>query len=389
MTAAPPPLPEAAYAAALGAVLGPRALWGLLAPSCPSEVWGRLRAGACGDARAAAAARRLDVAAHWAAHRAAGVGATWVGADGYPPGLADDPAAPGVLFHRGDPGALGSWPRVAVVGTRRATRYGLSVSAQLGAELTVAGVSVVSGLALGIDGAAHEGACAGRATGTPGAAPPVGVVAAGLDRPYPARHAGLWGRVAGAGVLVSTAAVGTPAGRGRFPQRDRLIAALAHVVVVVESHHAGGSLHTAHEALQRGALVGAVPGSIRSPASAGTNDLLADGAFPVRDVTDVQAALGLTLAGTPRGRGRTDRDRRGGPGDTPAPAPVEATAALVLEALGPARCSLDQLLRHTGLDRPALCAVLEELSADGRVVGGGGFWERAGGTSPEDLDKKG
>jgi DNA protecting protein DprA len=296
------------------------------------------------------------------------------------------------------------------------------VAAQLGADLASAGASVVSGLALGIDGAAHEGAIGGqRAAGVRGG-PPVAVVAGGLDRPYPARHASLWRRVAESGVVISTSPARAPLDRGRFPQRNRIIAALSHVVVVVESHHAGGSLYTAREAERRGLLVGAVPGSIRSPSSAGTNDLLADGCFPVRDVTDVQAALGLMLASaqgvagvrpavpTPVGAaeatraenvpsvtGRVVKRSAGGArtgerhgADTAPRDPVQAgvevrageqsgdqPAELVLAAIGAGRCSIDQLLRRTGLDLPQLCTVLEQLRAEARLVEEGGWWENS------------
>jgi DNA processing protein len=401
-------LPEMAYAAALATLdgLGPRTLFGFLRTASPAEVWSRLRQGSlAGGAAWRSAAVRTDVAAVWGSLRQHGVQAAWVGAPAYPDGLTDDRDAPGVIFHRGDLATVGPFPRVAVVGTRSATRYGLGVAAQLGADLAAGGVSVVSGLALGIDGAAHEGACAGhRAAGERGG-PPVAVVAGGLDRPYPPSHAGLTTRVARSGVVLSTAPIGTPVERWRFPHRNRLLAALSDVVVVVEAHHAGGALSTARAAEARGVLVGAVPGSIRSPASAGTNDLLADGCFPVRDVTDVRAALGLMLAGGPRAAraARTAPTPLGaaagtraagaprpaqssgsrapagaGPGDSARSAPGGGgPASRVLEAIGAERCSVEDLLRRTALDLPTLCTVLEELAATGRLVGEGGWWETA------------
>jgi DNA processing protein len=394
----PTSTPQAAHAAALATLggLGPRSLFRLLASAEPAEAWSRLRAGAVDVAARAVdraalrdAVRRLDVAAVWEDHRTAGVGVTWVGDGAYPPGLAEDPAAPGVLFHLGDAAVLRAGPSVAIVGTRSATRYGLGVAAQLGAELASTGVSVVSGLALGIDGAAHEGACAGCTAAGASGGPPVGVVAGGLDVPYPARHAGLWQRVAACGVIVSTSPVGTPVEPGRFPQRNRLLAALCEVAVVVESHHAGGALYTALEALDRGRAVGAVPGSIRSPASAGTNDLLHDGAIAIRDVADVQMALGLSRSANGRGQGAPSEAARAAaaravsrprPRGADRAAPEAAPTGIVdgdavLEALGAERCSLDQLARRTGLDLPRLCSALEALAADGRLVGQGGWWE--------------
>jgi DNA processing protein len=395
---------HAAYATALATLdgLGPRALFRLLQDTSPGEAWARLDSGTSsgvprGTDRAALRAqlRGTDVGAVWEVHRAAGVGVTWAGCPTYPPRLREDPAAPGVVFHLGDPAVLDAAPSVAVVGTRSATRYGLGVAAQLGAELAASGVSVVSGLALGIDGAAHEGACAGCAAAGDAGGPPVGVVAGGLDAPYPVRHAGLWQRVAASGVIVTTSPVGTPLSRGRFPQRNRLIGALCDVAVVVESHHAGGALSTALEALDRGRPVGAVPGSIRSPASAGANDLLHDGAFVVRDVGDVEMALGLVRSAAPP-RPRGSRPTFGGwsaatrtvtvtgpTRDTAVTAPRAGAVAptgtadgdLVVEALGAERCSLDQLARRTGLDLPRLCVALEVLATAGRLVGEGGWWE--------------
>ena len=243
------------------------------------------------------AARGVDVAATWARHRRHGVAVLVLGADDYPAALAGDPEAPAVLFALGQPAAVDRSPRVAVVGTRSATRYGLAMAARLGADLASAGVVVVSGLALGIDGAAHEGATSGWAAAPGHGAPPVGVVATGLDAPYPPGNARLWERVARAGAIVSETPVGVPVPRWRFPQRNRIMAALADVVVVVECHPRGGALHTVRAAMARGLTVGAVPGSVRSPASAGTNDLLADGAFVVRDAADVLVAVGRSRPG--------------------------------------------------------------------------------------------
>lgn len=384
-----PPLPEEAYAAALAGVegLGPRTLGRLLRQEPPSELWRRVRSGHPADRarRWRDRSRDVDVAEVWSVHRRLGIGVSVVGTPAYPERLAGDVDAPGVLFHLGDPSTLGPWARVAVVGTRSATRYGLGVAAQLGAELAAAGVSVVSGLALGVDGAAHEGAVAGRVAGGDEAGPPVAVAAGGLDRPYPARHASLWRRVAAAGVVLSTAPAGRPVQQWRFPQRNRLMAALSDVVVVVESHHGGGSLYTAHEAVARSVPVGAVPGSIRSPASGGTNDLLAEGAFPVRDVIDVLSAVDLAVAGRPgtrRLRLPPAPDRRSGAVPGPVPPPLAMGTSLdphaerVLEALGHERGSVDQLLARTSLTLGELCAALQRLEAAGRVVEEGGWWER-------------
>ena len=128
----------------------------------------------------------------------------------FPGRLAGDPRAPALLYCLGEPTVLDGAPTVALVGTRAPTRYGIGVAAQLGADLSAAGVSVVSGLALGIDGAAHEGACGAGA-------PPIGVVAGGLDVPYPQRHARLWARVATQGAIVSESPAGVAPRSGASP----------------------------------------------------------------------------------------------------------------------------------------------------------------------------
>lgn len=203
-----------------------------------------------------------------------------------------DPDPPVLLFVAGDPELLVSGRRVAVVGTRRCSAVGRSVAREIGWTLAEAGVNVVSGLALGIDASAHQGA--GRIT--TGAAR-IGVVASGLDMPYPRRNAALWDEVARSGVLISETPMGERATRWRFPARNRLIAALSELVVIVESHATGGALLTVDEAAARGIDVAVVPGSVTSPACDGSNELLMDGAVPVRNGRDICEMLGLEPAG--------------------------------------------------------------------------------------------
>ncbi|MDP9388770.1 MAG: DNA-processing protein DprA, partial [Actinomycetota bacterium] len=303
-------------------------------------------------------ARGTCVASIAAAHGHAGVAVCLHGAPGYPAPLAGDHQAPPVLFLRGDVAAVDG-PRVAVVGTRGATGYGRDVARQLGRDLAAAGVRVVSGLALGIDGAAHQGAL--EAAG----APPVGVVGSGLDVVYPRRHADLWRRVAASGVLVSEAPLGARPEAWRFPARNRLIAALADVVVVVESPTAGGSLHTVRAAEERGRTVMAVPGPVGSRASAGANRLLSEGCPPACDADDVLVALSLETAGRPSVADR--RDRR------PAPTGVDAE---VLELLGWEAAALDDLLAATDLAPAAVTGALARLEELGWARGRAGWWER-------------
>ncbi len=302
----------------------------------------------------------------WRAHQQLGVTVLLRHDPMYPTRLADDPDAPGLLFCLGDPAVLNGGPTVALVGTRAPTRYGIGVAAQFGAELSAAGISVVSGLALGIDGAGHEGACGAGA-------PPLAVVAGGLDRPYPQRHTRLWERVAEHGVIVSESPAGVRTEKWRFPVRNRLLAALSDVVVVVESRHHGGSHHTVDAATARGIPVGAVPGSIRSAASEGTNELLAEGAFPVCSVGDILVALSLAGAVVPSPEAlRTTSSSAGA-----VAAPPTGEQLVVYEALTQDPTSLEDLARVTGLAFPALCGALECLAQAGLAHDAGGWWERA------------
>jgi len=229
--------------------------------------------------------------------RAAGVAVVRAGDPTYPHQLLDDPRRPPALFVRGDLSVLDA-RRVGIVGTRNATQRGRETAAAFGHELSAAGVVVVSGLARGVDGAAHRGALAVEGS------TPVAVVGCGPDRPYPAIHTELWGHVAQRGALISEWPPGTPPDAFRFPLRNRILAALVEVLVVVESRERGGSLITAREAAERGVDVFAVPGPLRSKSSVGTNMLLRDGAAPATDVGDIMLALGLD--GRRAGRSRFD-----------------------------------------------------------------------------------
>jgi len=349
-------LPAEAFAVALASMpsMGPVRLRALLAEEPPASAWERANRGGTASVR--------DVARTWQRHTSLGIQVLLAGQPSYPVRLADDPQAPVLLFCLGDPVVLGAAPTVALVGTRAPTRYGIGVAAQFGADLSAAGVSVVSGLALGIDGAAHEGACGAGA-------PPVGVVAGGLDQPYPRRHERLWERVASSGVIVSESPAGVPTEKWRFPVRNRLLAALSDVVIVVESRHHGGSRHTVDAAIERGIAVGAVPGSIRSATSEGTNALLADGAFPVCSAGDILVALGLAGASV-----AIPHKTAGRP--SPPPEPPQGLDRLVYDALSADPAPLDALVRVTGIDLAELCGSLERLAQADLVRDAGGWWER-------------
>jgi DNA processing protein len=206
----------------------------------------------------------------------------------YPRGLIDLPDPPAVLYLLGraaDRVWRGGGEAVALVGARRATPYGLTQARALGRGLAAAGVTVVSGMALGVDASAHAGALesAGGLT--------IAVLAGGADRPYPASKRALHRQIAAAGVVISEMPPGTQARRWCFPARNRIIAALARATVVVEAGERSGSLITATLAAELGRDVGAVPGLVTSPFAAGTNGLIAEGARLVRGPQDVLEML--------------------------------------------------------------------------------------------------
>jgi DNA processing protein len=396
-----------AFAAALADLpgMGPARLAALLRRAPPEEIWELVL---CGEVAASDRGPRLpglkatpcwaDVAAHqdprraWAANAAAGIHATYLGGPGFPDVFADDPQPPGVVFWRGDLGVLDQ-PCVAIVGTRQCTSYGRGVAMELGRDLAQCGVCVVSGLALGIDGAAHLGALSAA-----GAAGPLGVAASGVDVPYPPRHAELWHRVAAAGAIISETAPGRPAQAWRFPTRNRLIAGLSRAVVVVESHASGGSMLTVAAAADRGIDVLAVPGPVTSASSAGTNQLLHEGLAPVRHAGDVLAALGdlrpwppTPPAAPPSKRGVRPSTASGKPSDHPGsrgrtwdvphPAPMghlDPSERRVLDSIDRTPTATSVIADRTGLPVGALSVVLLHLEARGLVRGEGAWWERHG-----------
>lgn len=211
-----------------------------------------------------------------------------VGADGYPVGLNDLEDAPPIYVL----GELDEPPGVAVVGTRRCTRYGIDLAEAFGSAIAGAGWTTVSGLARGIDAAAHRGAL-GRAGHA------VAVLGSGVDVCYPRENRPIYDRILETGgAVVSEYAPGTPPARWRFPERNRLIAAMSVAVVVVEAARTGGALITARLAAEIGRPVFVVPGDVDRPASEGCNLLLRDGAHPVLGAVDLIEELGL-VAGPP------------------------------------------------------------------------------------------
>lgn len=234
-------------------------------------------------------AHGVDPAGLLARHREAGVEVLAYGSTRYPARLIEDREPPLVLFSHGDVAAVQA-SSVAIVGTRRCSPYGAGVAREWGAALAAAGVTVLSGLARGVDALTHTGALEA------GGAPPVAVVGTGLDVIYPRSSRRLWHAVASSGAVLSEAPLGVRPEPWRFPARNRILAALADAVVVVESDEVGGSMITATEALERDRMVFAVPGSVRSPLSRGPNRLLAAGAQVACDPTDILTGVGLVTS---------------------------------------------------------------------------------------------
>ena len=310
----------------------------------------------------------------------------------YPPLLALLDDAPPVIAVLGDLGCLQS-RAVALVGARNASANGQRMAETLARELAAAGLVVVSGLARGIDAAAHRGALAAGPNGrTPDGRTPDGrtiaAIAGGLDIPYPPEHDDLQARIAEGGAVVAEAPLGTAPQARHFPRRNRLIAGLSLGVVVVEAALRSGSLITARLAQEHGREVFAIPGSPLDPRARGSNDLIRQGAHLTETVADVLANLpdhpsrqGLSrdpLFAEGRNSDPAFATRPGRPGQfsepEPAPAePVESPADLrkaraqILELLGPSPSSVDDLVRRCQFSASAVMAVLLELELAGRV----------------------
>lgn len=284
-----------------------------------------------------------------------------------------DPDYPSTLLNIEDPPlmlyVLGTvrlpWPSaISVVGSRNPTPQGQANAQQFGRSLAQAGLTVVSGLALGIDGAAHEGALEGAA---PGQLATIAVVGTGLDSVYPRQHEELAGRIARQGLIVSEYPLGTAPLPANFPRRNRLISGLSEGTLVVEATVRSGSLITARMALEQGKDVFAIPGSIHSPQSRGCHQLLRQGAKLVESAQDVLEELRPGLIAT-----------SAVPVTPAATGPAASSAARrLLEALGFDPASLDALVARTGASAAELQAHLLELELAGQVARlPGGLFQR-------------
>ena len=301
------------------------------------------------SARFAAFRREFDE--HAFLRDLAGRGYRWVarGDPAFPVRLRAIHDPPPGLFVRGNASLeLLDRPSVAIVGARACSAYGRSVAVSLGSGLAAAGVLVVSGLARGVDAAAHCGALQAGVT--------VAVLGCGIDRDYPRSHASLAADIARGGLIVSEYPPGVEPAPWRFPARNRIVAGLTLATVVVEARERSGALITADLALDEGREVLSVPGEITSNLSRGTNHLLRLGAVPVTCVEDVLRVLGVD------------------------PPPARARAALdpelepVLEAIADASVTADELARTTGLPAAVVAAALVELELLGLVEEGDGVY---------------
>ena len=275
------------------------------------------------------------------------------GEPAYPTLLAQLHDPPPRLYVRGGSPELLLRPAAAVVGARSCSGYGAQVARMLGRELAGAGLVVVSGLARGIDAEAHRGALeAGGVT--------VAVLGCGIDRDYPRSHADLARRIADAGAVVSEYEPGVEPAPWRFPARNRIIAGLSLATVVVEARARSGALITADFALELGREVFAVPGEITSGLSAGTNDLLRQGAAPLLSPDDVLAACGIERAAVEPQLGK-----------------VSAIAAELLHLLTGGALGTDELVRASGRASGEVAAALVELELGGHAVSADGVWRAA------------
>jgi DNA processing protein len=340
--------------------LGPRRVARLL------EAFGTPAAALQADARAWAAAGVASGPGDGIATREAGVDADldWLARDArhhiltcddtrYPPLLAELPDPPPALYMVGDRDLLRR-PQIAIVGSREATAQGLRHAEHFAQALSAAGLTVTSGLALGIDAAAHRGALAEPGGST------VAVVATGPDRVYPSVHRRLAHRIADQGLMVSLWPVGTLARPAHFPQRNRVISGLALGTLVVEAALRSGSLITARLAAEQGRSVYAIPGSILSPVSRGCHRLIREGAQLVESPDDILEDLAdwLGVPGQPRA-------------DTAPPADAAALdpeQERVLTLMGFDPIPLEALLQRTGLTVETLSSILVLLELNGRVA---------------------
>jgi DNA processing protein len=306
----------------------------------------------------AAIAAEIDATLAWAAEP--GNAVVTLADSAYPQALLTSADPPVLLYVKGRVDLLNR-PAMAIVGSRNATPQGIANAEAFAASLSGVGLTVVSGLALGIDAAAHRGALS--ATGAHSGST-VAVIGTGADRIYPARNRELARSIASHGAIVSEFPLNTPALAANFPRRNRLIAGLAKGCLVVEAAARSGSLITARLAAEAGRDVFAIPGSIHSPLAKGCHQLIKQGAKLVESAQDILEEIGWHAAVADPDAGLN------GPA-------IDAEGVTLLTLLGPDPCDIDTLAARSGLTPAALLAMLLELELDGHVASlPGGRYQR-------------
>ncbi|HEX5808023.1 MAG TPA: DNA-processing protein DprA [Anaerolineales bacterium] len=300
--------------------------------------------------RVVQARQHVDLEKLWAKIEAQGIKIlTWTD-EAYPQRLKEIDQPPPVLYIRGEylPDDVFA---VAVVGTRRVTAYGRQITEELAAFLAANGITVISGLARGVDGIAHQTALkAGGRT--------IGVLGSGVDKIYPPEHRTLAEKMIERGAIMSDYAPGTPPDASNFPPRNRIVSGLALAVVVIEAGETSGALITAEFAAEQGREVFAVPGSILAPQSKGTNKLIQRGALPLLSVEDLMQALDLTRMGEQKAARKI--------------IPADETEARLMNVLGNEPLHVDEIRNQTELpiEKVSATLALMELKGMVRQVGG-------------------
>jgi DNA processing protein len=277
----------------------------------------------------------------------------------FPPQLSELPDAPALLLLRGRRELLAE-AQMAVVGSRHPTAAGRRIAFELAGHLASAGLIITSGLARGIDTAAHEGALA-AGMGT------IAVCGTGLDICYPPENQALRDRIAHEGLLVSEFPRGTPPNRHHFPRRNRIISGLARGTLVVEAAAGSGSLITARKALDQGREVFAVPGSPLNPLAAGCLELLTEGAHLVRTAADVIAHIQIQIEKNPGNNLLSDQALTSVQSTSSAPRRLDKDYEMLLDALGFEPASIDDLVDRTGLSPGCVASMMLILELEGRV----------------------
>lgn len=267
-----------------------------------------------------------------------------VGDELYPAALAALPDAPPILSALGDPAFLDR-PTLAIVGAREASLAGRRFAGELAATLGAAGFAIASGLARGIDAAAHEAALG---SGT------IAVLACGVDQVYPPRNGALQQAIAARGLILSEAPLGAPPVARAFPRRNRIVSGLSAGIVVIEAAARSGSLITAQRAAEQGREVFVVPGSPMDPRYAGSNNLIRDGAILVRDANDILSVLGRPQVAPQRLEKPTQKS-------------AAPDTAHIMQILGSVPTAVDELVRRCQVSAASMAEVLMALELEGRL----------------------